>query len=369
MTELFQKKLGFGLMRLPLQSNGSIDKVLLCQMVDRFLDAGFTYFDTAYVYHDGNSERAVRDGLVERHPREAFTIATKMPHNFLNCREDVDATFYEQLARTGAGYFDFYLMHGVNDRNWERYERFGCWEHAMRMKREGLIRHLGFSFHGTPQLLERTLHEHPEAEFVQLQINYADWDSPRICAHACYDVVRSHHLPILVMEPVKGGMLADLPVGAANILRTSSPQASQASWALRYAAGLPGVSVVLSGMNSFDQLEDNIDTFNALLPLDDSEQAALTKAASALLSVPTEPCTGCRYCVAGCPAGLEIPALISVLNNCRLFHDSPSVRELWNKGTQGGILPGRCLACGQCEAACPQHLPITSLFKELSSPF
>ena len=366
MADLFPKKLGFGLMRLPLQSNGSIDMGLLCQMADRFLDAGFTYFDTAYVYHDGASERAVKAALVDRHPRDAFTLATKMPHNFLTCKEDVDATFEEQLERTGAGYFDFYLMHGINNRNWERYERFGCWEHALRMKRQGFIRHLGFSFHGTPELLERVLCEHPEAEFVQLQINYADWESPRICAHACYDIVRSHHLPILVMEPVKGGMLANLPRGAANILSTASPRASQASWALRYAACLPDIGVVLSGMNSIDQLEDNIATFRALRPLNEREQAALAGAATALLSAPTEPCTGCRYCTAGCPAGLEIPALIGVLNNCRLFRDSPGTRDYWENNTQNGALPSRCFTCGQCETSCPQHLPIVSLLKELS---
>lgn len=370
MTELFpSKKLGFGLMRLPTQGDGAIDLKLLCRMADRFLGAGFTYFDTAYVYHDGESERAFRRAVTERYPRDRFLLATKMPHNFLEKSEDVDATFQEQLRRTGAGYFDFYLMHGVNNRNWERYERFGCWEHAARMKREGLIRRLGFSFHGTPALLEQTLRDHPEAEFVQLQINYADWESPRVRSRECYEIVRRHGLPISVMEPVKGGMLASLPDAAAEILHKAAPGASQASWALRFAAGLKGVGMVLSGMNAMEQLEDNIAVLSEPGALDGAEREALERAAASLLSSPTEPCTGCRYCVKGCPAGLEIPALLAALNNCRLFPGAPGAKSQWEQATQRGAAPARCVACGQCEAACPQHLPIVSLLQELKSAF
>lgn len=370
MKEIFAcKKLGFGLMRLPTHEDGAIDMALLCRLVDRFMEAGFTYFDTAYVYHDGESERAVRRALIERYPRDSFTLATKMPHNFLRNAGDVDATFAEQLERTGAGYFDFYLMHGVNNRNWERYERFGCWEHAARMKRKGLIRYLGFSFHGTPELLEQTLEKHPEAEFVQLQLNYADWESPRICSRKCHEIARAHGLPIVVMEPIKGGMLASLPSAAEEILRAAAPQATQASWALRYAAGLDGVKVVLSGMNAMEQMEDNIATLDAPKPLTLAEREALGQAAACLLSSPTAPCTGCRYCVKGCPAGLEIPALIGVLNNCRLFPGSQAAENHWRKNTQQGATPARCIACGQCESACPQHLPIIALLKELAKAF
>lgn len=363
------KKLGFGLMRLPLAQGGAIDLDLLCELIDRFMSSGFTYFDTAFVYHDGDSERAVRRALVERYPRGRFTLATKMPHNFLKCREDVQATFEEQLRRTGAEYFDYYLMHGVNNRNWERYERFGCWEHAVRMRQKGLIKRLGFSFHGTPELLERTLQNHPETEFVQLQINYADWESPRICSRACYEIARRHGLPVAVMEPVKGGLLADLPQDAAGMLRAAAPDASQASWALRYAAGLEGVGMVLSGMNAMGQMEDNIKTLSESEPFSDSEREALARAAASLLSSPTEPCTGCCYCVKGCPAGLEIPALIAALNSRRLFHDAPGVKAQWAQATQNGIAPARCVACYRCEAACPQHLPVVSLLKELKDAF
>ncbi len=370
MTEIFNpQKLGFGMMRLPVHEDGSINLELLYRLVDRFLDAGFTYFDTAYVYHDGDSERAIRHALMERYPRKRFTLATKMPHNFLKRGEDVDATFEEQLDRTGVDYFDFYLMHGVNNRNWERYERFGCWEHAARMKRRGLVNHLGFSFHGTPELLEQLLNNHPETEFVQLQINYVDWESPRICSRECYEIVRRHGLPVTVMEPVKGGMLANLPEDAANILHSAAPEASQASWALRYAAGLEGVKVVLSGMNAIEQLEDNIATLRELKPLMDTERKTLACAAASLLAVPTEPCTGCRYCVKGCPAGLEIPALIGALNNCRLFHNTPSSKNQWEQATQKGAVPARCIGCRQCESACPQHLPIVSILRELKEAF
>lgn len=369
MSIAFSKKLGFGLMRLPVKHDGSIDLPLLCRLTDRFLEEGFTYFDTAYVYHDGASEQAVKTILTERHPRESFALATKMPHNFLTRAEDVDATFHEQLERTGAGYFDFYLLHGINNRNWERYERFDCWKHARRMKREGRIRHMGFSFHGTPELLERLLRDHPETEFVQLQINYADWESPSICSRACYDIVRAFKLPIWVMEPVKGGMLASLPQKAADILSAAAPEASQASWALRYAAELEGVEMVLSGMNSATQLADNIATMSAPKPLNPVEREALKRATAALLSAPTASCTACRYCVKGCPVALQIPTLIGMLNNCRLFHDAPGMRDQWTLFTQSGSVPASCIACGQCEAACPQHLPIISLLKELKEMF
>ncbi len=359
------QKLGFGLMRLPTLEDGSINMPLFCELVDRFLGGGFTYFDTAYVYHDGKSERAVKKALIERHQRDRYTIATKMPHNFLTCREDVDKTFEEQLERTGAGYFDYYLMHGINNKNWERYENFGCWEHARRMRDKRLVRHLGFSFHGTPDLLERLLDSHPETEFVQLQINYADWDNPRICSGKCYDIVSKRGLPVFVMEPVKGGMLARLPQKANDILKQYAPEASAPSWAFRFVAELESVKVILSGMNTVEQLEDNMRTLADPKPLSAEEKAVLDEARNAILSVPIEPCTGCRYCVNGCPAGLEIPNLIQALNNCRLFKGTEGIKAYWKNQTKDGTLPAKCLGCGQCEGACPQHLTIISILCEL----
>lgn len=363
------QKLGFGLMRLPVLADGTVNMELFCGMVDRFLEEGFTYFDTAYVYHNGESEKAVRKALVERYARERFLLATKLPHNFLQQPEDVAATFQEQLERTGAQYFDFYLIHGVNNKNWERYERFECWEFVQEKKRIGAVRHMGFSFHGTPQLLEQLLQRHPQIDFVQLQLNYADWEDQRIAARKCYEIARRHGLPISVMEPVKGGMLASLPPEAAEILTRTCPHASQSSWALRFAAGLDGVMVVLSGMNTMEQLEDNMATLRAPRLLTEKESDALALATRELLSVPTVSCTGCRYCVKGCPAGLEIPTLLGVLNNCRLFESGKDTHAYWAANTDQGKKPARCLKCRQCEDACPQHLPIVTLLKELQNKF
>lgn len=369
-----QGKLGFGLMRLPKVEDASGERIDLGQverMVDAFLDAGLTYFDTAYVYHDGQSERVAREALVERHPREAFTLATKLPAWKLEKPEDMQRIFDEQLERTGAGFFDYYLLHNVADEHIDIYERMGAWEWAQRLRDEGLIRHLGFSFHDTADVLDRLLTEHPEVEFVQLQINYLDWGHDVVQSGACYEVAERHGVPVVVMEPVKGGTLAKLPEDVAAPLTALDASASQASWALRFAASLPQVKMVLSGMSTEAQMADNLATLapSAFKPLTQEERDALHEVVSRYTSVETVGCTACRYCTPGCPQGIDIPAIISCVNNRRRYRDSRSEMAYQRALTAGSARASACVACGQCESACPQHLPIIEVLKEAAEAF
>lgn len=369
-----QGKLGFGLMRLPKVEDASGERIDLGQverMVDAFLDAGLTYFDTAYVYHDGQSERVAREALVERHPREAFTLATKLPAWKLEKPEDMQRIFDEQLERTGAGFFDYYLLHNVADEHIDVYERMGAWEWAQRLRDEGLIRHLGFSFHDTADVLDRLLTEHPEVEFVQLQINYLDWGHDVVQSGACYEVAERHGVPVVVMEPVKGGTLAKLPEDVAAPLTALDASASQASWALRFAASLSQVKMVLSGMSTEAQMADNLATLapSAFKPLTQEERDALHEVVRRYTSVETVGCTACRYCTPGCPQGIDIPAIISCVNNRRRYRDSRSEMAYQRALTAGSARASACVACGQCESACPQHLPIIEVLKEAAEAF
>lgn len=369
-----QGKLGFGLMRLPKVEDASGERIDLGQverMVDAFLDAGLTYFDTAYVYHDGQSERVAREALVERHPREAFTLATKLPAWKLEKPEDMQRIFDEQLERTGAGFFDYYLLHNVADEHIDIYERMGAWEWAQRLRDEGLIRHLGFSFHDTADVLDRLLTEHPEVEFVQLQINYLDWGHDVVQSGACYEVAERHGVPVVVMEPVKGGTLAKLPEDVAAPLTALDASASQASWALRFAASLSQVKMVLSGMSTEAQMADNLATLapSAFKPLTQEERDALHEVVSRYTSVETVGCTACRYCTPGCPQGIDIPAIISCVNNRRRYRDSRSEMAYQRALTAGSARASACVQCGQCESACPQHLPIIEVLKEAAEAF
>ena len=369
-----QGKLGFGLMRLPKVEDASGERIDLGQverMVDAFLDAGLTYFDTAYVYHDGQSERVAREALVERHPREAFTLATKLPAWKLEKPEDMQRIFDEQLERTGAGFFDYYLLHNVADEHIGIYERMGAWEWAQRLRDEGLIRHLGFSFHDTADVLDRLLTEHPEVEFVQLQINYLDWGHDVVQSGACYEVAERHGVPVVVMEPVKGGTLAKLPEDVAAPLTALDASASQASWALRFAASLPQVKMVLSGMSTEAQMADNLATLapSAFKPLTQEERDALHEVVLRYTSVETVGCTACRYCTPGCPQGIDIPAIISCVNNRRRYRDSRSEMAYQRALTAGSARASACVQCGQCESACPQHLPIIEVLKEAAEAF
>ena len=361
-------KLGFGLMRLP-EKDGKIDIEHLSRMVDAYMQSGMNYFDTAYVYHGGNSEKAIREALVKRYPRDRFMLATKLPAWCMKTPEDRDRIFNEQCERCGVDYFDFYLLHSIEDGgNGETYERLDCFNWALRKKAEGKIRHFGFSFHGSPAYLIQVLDKHPEVEFVQIQLNYADWKNPVVRSGELYEILHGRNIPMIIMEPVKGGTLASLTPELEAMYKAIRPEASVASWALRFVGSLPGVMTILSGMSTRDQMEDNLSTFRNFEPLSSEEKKTVEKVKTIMLNVPQIGCTSCRYCTPGCPMNISIPDVFRALNTMTLYGDVFRPKAFY--GGVIGLGHGRaseCIGCGQCEGVCPQHLPIISLLKEASS--
>ncbi|MBQ6090924.1 MAG: aldo/keto reductase [Lachnospiraceae bacterium] len=357
-------KLGFGLMRLP-EKDGVIDHEQVCNMVDKYMSAGMNYFDTAYVYHGGRSEVAAREALVKRYPRESFMIATKLPAWEIKKPEDVDRIFNEQLERAGVEYFDLYLLHSIEDgNNYDTYEKYDCFNWGLKMKAEGKIKHLGFSYHGTPELLEVVLDKHPEVEFVQIQLNYLDRTNPVVQSQRLYDILSSRHIPIIVMEPVRGGMLANMPPEIEAKYKARRPDKSIASWALRFVGSLPGVMTILSGMSNEEQMEDNIGTFKNFEPLEKDELELIDWATDELFSMPQIGCTACRYCVDGCPQGIVIPDVFRTINTLRRYPDDWRSKNFYRGLTGRSGKASDCIGCGQCEGVCPQHLPIIELMKE-----
>ena len=307
------KKLGFGLMRLPTAGD-KIDIEQVKKMVDTFIENGFTYFDTAWMYMNFSSEKAAKEALVSRHPRDSFTLATKLHSGFFNSLEDRDKVFNQQLENTGAGYFDYYLLHGIDKGSISKYEEFDCFNWLLDKKAKGLVKTPGFSFHDTADVLDKILTDHPEMEFVQLQINYLDWESEWIESRKNYEVCVKHNKPVIVMEPVKGGSLAKLPEAAENMFKNADPSLSASSWAVRFAASLPGVMMVLSGMSSMEQMNDNISYMKDFVPLTDDEQKLCFKAADIINGQTAVACTGCSYCTDGCPQHIAIPQYFSLYN-------------------------------------------------------
>lgn len=358
------KKLGFGLMRLPTNEDKTINLPLFKEMVDAFMKNGFTYFDTAYMYHNCTSESAVKEALVDRYPRESYTLTTKLPVWEVADKDGLTPFFDRQREKTGVEYFDYYLLHAVDNGNIVKYDEFECWDWARELKEKGLIRHFGFSFHGTAQLLDELLTKHPEVEFVQLQINYLDWENEVVQSGKCYEVAKKHGMPIMIMEPVKGGTLADLPVKADEILREYDAESSAASWALRFCLSLENVCMILSGMSNPEQLFDNMKTFTENKLLSDDEKALVKKISDTILSIPTVPCTSCEYCLKECVQKLPIPKLIKCLNNARLYGDNYRARNAYKFVTEGKVKASDCIACGACESVCPQHLKISEIMAE-----
>lgn len=368
------RKLGFGCMRLPLAEAGNFKAVDIAEvecMVDTFLERGFTYFDTAYMYHDFHSECVVREALVERHPRNSFTLATKLPTMFLKSEGDQERIFAEQLSKCGVDYFDYYLLHNLNTANYRTVERFDSFAFAARMKAEGRIRHVGFSFHDSAELLDEILAAHPETEFVQLQINYLDWDNESIQSRKCYETARRHGKPVVVMEPVKGGALAQVPQEAERLFRSVRPDLSPASWAIRYAASLEGVAMVLSGMSSPRQMADNISYMRDFQPLTPDEHDAIARAVQIINRSIAIPCTACRYCVAGCPRRIAIPEYFALYNADRQsLNNGFSVQGVYYANlTQHHGKASDCIGCRKCEKSCPQHLGIVEGLRKVAETF
>ncbi|MCQ2543109.1 MAG: aldo/keto reductase [Lachnospiraceae bacterium] len=369
------KILGFGLMRLPLTNPdvpSSIDIDLLCQMVDKYLENGFTYFDTAWMYMDHTSENAVKTCIVDRYPRDSFTITSKMPAYMINSFEDRDILFNKQLEKTGAGYFDFYLLHDVNSGSIKNFDKYDVWGYVKKLKEDGKIKHYGFSFHDGPELLDDLLNKHPDVEFVQLQINYLDWESLGVRSRECYEVARAHGKDIIVMEPVKGGTLAKLPEQAEELFKSHDANYSIPSWAVRFSASMPGVKLVLSGMTYMDQLENNMSYMSDFTPLNKEEIDMCLKAADIINKSITIPCTGCSYCTVNCPMKIDIPRFISLYN--------ADIQEVEGKGwtPQMGLYesmafkqttPADCIKCGACESMCPQHLHIRDYLVDIDNHF
>ena len=348
--------LGFGLMRLPRKGLG-IDVKQTSEMVDIFLDSGFTYFDTAYVYP--GSEDAIRKALVERHPRESYTLATKLMAAVAPTEAMAKKELQTSLKRTGAGYFDYYLLHCIMNNNWKRYEKFNLWDFVKEEKEKGTIKHYGFSFHAGPDLLDQLLTDHPDVDFVQLQINYADWESKSVQSRLNYEVARKHGKQIVVMEPVKGGKLANPPEAVKKIFDEVDPGSSYASWAIRFVASLDGILAVLSGMSNVAQMQDNTAFMKDFRPLDDREREAVIKAQKVFGELPEIPCTACSYCTKGCPKNIPIPDIFRIMNGRWQTGNVEAAASEYKALTGDGNGASACIKCRQCENACPQHIKIT----------
>lgn len=367
------KKLGFGLMRLPRmnpQDPASIDYDKLYPMVDLFLERGFTYFDTAWMYQAFESERSVKKALVERHPRDSFTITTKLHSSYFDSFEDRDKIFYGQLEKTGVEYFDYYLLHGIENPTYPKFEKYDCFNWMLEKKGQGLVKHVGFSFHGSPEMLDAILTKYPQMEYVQLQINYLDWESPWIKSRECYEVCVKHNKKIIVMEPVKGGTLAKIPGAAEKLFKEADPNKSIPSWAIRFAASLPNVALVLSGMSTLEQVDDNTSIMDPFVPLTEDENELCFKAADIINNQIAIPCTGCSYCTDGCPMQIAIPQYFSLYNeHAHDDMDEKGWTVAFNYYSTIAIDHGRasdCIECGQCEGICPQHLPIITYLKKVA---
>ena len=364
------KKLGFGLMRLPLtdaNDKGSIDIEALKEMVDTFMERGFTYFDTAWMYCAFKSENAVKEALTDRYPRDRYTLTTKLHASYLKTKEDGDRIFEEQRQKTGVDYFDYYLIHAIDQELYTIYNEMDCFNWLIEKKKQGFVKHIGFSYHDSAEFLDQVLTEHPEMEFVQLQMNYLDWESAEVQSRKCYEVASKHGKPVIVMEPVKGGTLADVPAEVRESFAAYHPDLSVPSWAIRFVASLDNVAMVLSGMSNMEQLMDNISYMKEFVPMNAEETELVHKAAEMIKDSIAIPCTGCSYCTEGCPMQIAIPDLFRVYNKSKRGEITDvEANEEYRQLTESGGKARECLACGQCQVACPQHLEIINYLKDVA---
>ncbi len=352
-------KLGFGLMRLPRtdKENDVIDIEQTATMANMFLDAGLMYLDSAYVYK--GSEDAARLAITSRHSRDSYYITSKLNANVAKDVEDAKNQINVSLEREGVDYIDFYLLHAISDNNIARYEEWNLFEYVKELKEMGKIKHYGFSFHGTAKLLDKILTEHDDVEFVQLQINYADWNNPSVDSKGVYEVACKHNKPIVVMEPIKGGTLANPPQQVADLLKKANPNASLASWAVRFVASLPGVMVVLSGMSNIEQMQDNLSYMSDFKPLSEEESKVIQQAMDILQSIEQIPCTGCHYCTEGCPMQIQIPDIFTAMNFELIYKNTTGAKQRYENATREPHgKASACVKCGQCEMQCPQHIQI-----------
>ena len=363
--EGFDRKFGFGFMRLPMDGE-QVDILQTTQMVDEYLNAGFTYFDTAHGYLQGKSELALKSCLTSRYPRERYVLTDKLTNFFFKSEADIRPFFQSQLEACGVDYFDFYLMHAQNEEKFAYFKMHRAYETAFALKAEGKIRHVGISFHDRAEVLDRILTEYPQIEVVQIQFNYVDYDDPVVQSRLCYEVCRKHNKPVIVMEPVKGGNLVNLPQQARDVL-DALHGGSPASYAIRFAAGFPGIVMVLSGMSDLAQLRENVSLMQNFKPLNEQELAAIAQVQQSFRSMHLIPCTACRYCVDGCPKHIAIPDLFSLMNTWKLHHNHNAIYYYDSVYTAPGSRASDCVRCGKCEAACPQHLPIRELLEQVAA--
>lgn len=366
MFENVQKKLGFGFMRLPMIEK-KVDIEETNRMVDLFIEKGFNYFDTAHGYLDGESEKAIKECLTSRYPRDKYVLANKLTDPYFSKAEDIRPFFEEQLKICGVDYFDFYLMHALRKENYDKFKKCRAFETAFELKKEGKIKHVGFSFHDRAEFLEKILSENPEVEFVQIQLNYVDFEDAAIQSRKCYEVLRRYNKPVIIMEPVRGGSLVNLPQEASDIFK-SLGGGSNASYAIRYASSFDGVFMVLSGMSNLEQVKDNVSYMADFKKITDKEREAIDKVCKIFNSKHLIQCTSCRYCTPGCPKNISIPDLFSCMNAKKLYNN-------WNSSfyysihTRQNGKASDCIECGKCEKVCPQHLAIRELLKDVADTF